>query len=222
LLKAAGDVSYRWEATGATSSLLNYARLVGQSGDVKTMDKICKLIMSKCDDNITIQNKTVALDIYAGFHGIKAINYLIKASAHPNLKYRTAALRMSLSIPGPEVTKKWIDYFPKAIPDARPEIVNMLGIRSDQSALPLITTSLSDKDVNVRTEAAAAIVKLSGDKSLPALIDYMMKFGGQTDQDAAKSAIMLVCGSDNIALLIPILKSGNSPAMKSTIELLKI
>jgi len=220
LLKAAGDVSYRWETTGATSSLLNYARVVGLKDDIKTMDKICKLIISKCNDNITIQNKTVALETYVNFHGITAINDLIKASAHSNKQYRTAAIRMSLSIPGDGVTKKWIEYFPKAIPAARPEIVAMLGIRSDQSALPLLTTALSDKDVNVRTEAAAAIVKLSGNKSIPALIDYMMKFGGETDQNAVKSSLMSICGSDNIELLVPVLKSGNSPAMKSTIEIL--
>jgi HEAT repeat protein len=220
LLKAAGDVSYRWETTGATSSLLNYAREVGLKGDLKTTDKICKLVISKCDDNITIQNKTVALDTYVSFHGIKAMNDLIKASAHSNKKYRTAAIRMSLTIPGSEVTKEWVEYFPKAIPAARPEIVNMLGIRSDLLSLPLLTTALSDQDVNVRKEAAAAIVKLSGDKSVPALIDYMLKFGTETDQEAAKSALMSVSGSDNIALLVPILKSGNTPAMKSTIELL--
>ena len=37
-------------------------RVVGQNGDIKTMDKICKLIISKCNDNLTIQNKTEALD----------------------------------------------------------------------------------------------------------------------------------------------------------------
>jgi HEAT repeat protein len=220
LLKAARDVSYRWEAADATSSLLNYARVVGVKGDVKTMDKICKLIISKCDDNITIQNKTSALGTYVSFHGIRAMNDLIRAASHSNKKYRTAAIRMSLSIEGPEVTKKWVEFYPKAIPPAKPEIVNMLGIRSDKIALPMLTTALSDQDVDVRTEAAAAIVKLSGNKSIPALIDYMMKFGGEADQNAAKSALMSVCGSDDISLLLPILKSGSSPAMKSTIELL--
>ena len=51
---------------------------------------------------------------------------------------------MSLAIPGTEVVKRWIEYFPKAIPEARPEILYMLGIRADQMALPLITASLSD------------------------------------------------------------------------------
>ena len=220
LSKAAKEVSYRWELTGATASLLNYAKVIGLNGDIKTMDKICKLIISKCDDNLTIQNKTVALDTYVGFHGIDAMAYLIKAAAHPNDKYRNAAMRMSLAIPGTEVVKKWIDYFPKAISAAKPEIVTMLGIRGDEMALPLITASLSDQDLNVRKEAAEAIVKISGNKSVPALIDYMMKFNSDSDQEAAKSVLMTVAGSDKMPLLIPVLKEGTPAARKSAIELL--
>jgi HEAT repeat protein len=220
LMNAAHDVSYRWETTGATSSLLNYAKIVGQNGDLKTMDKICKLIISKCDDNITIQNKTAALDTYVGFHGISAMSDLIKAATHPNNKYRCAALSMSLGIPGSEVVKNWIDYFPKAIPSARPEIITMLGIRADLMALPLLTASLSDQDIRVRKEASAAVVKLNGSKAIPSLIDYMLKFDSQSDQEYAKTALMSVCGSDNMSQLAAVLKSGPVSARKSTIELL--
>ena len=76
---------------------------------------------------------------------------------------------MSLRIPGSEVVQKWITYFPKAIPDAKPEIITMLGIRGDQMALPLITSSLSDTDFNVRKEASEAIVKISGNQAINSL-----------------------------------------------------
>ena len=220
LSKAAKEVAYRWEHTGATASLLNYARIVGQNGDIKTMDKICKLIISKCNDNLTIQNKTVALDTYIRFHGIDAMADLIKAAAHANGKYRSAAMRMSLAIPGTEVVKKWIDYFPKAIPAAKPEIITMLGIRGDEMALPLVTTSLTDQDLNVRKEAAEAIVKIIGSKAINSLINYMLVFSSAPDQEAAKSALMTVIGSDNMPFLIPVLKEGPTSARKSAIELL--
>ncbi len=220
LSKAAKAVGYRWEATGATSALINYATVVGHNGDLKTADKICKLIISKCDDNIAIQNKTAALNAYVSLHGIDAMNELIKAVAHANNKYRIAALHMSILIPEKEVAGRWIGYFPKAIPDARPEIINMLGLRLDTAALPLITSSLSDSDVRVRKEAAAAVVKIDGERSINALIDYMLKFNSADDQEAAKTALMTVIGSNNISLLLPVLKNGNSAAIKSTIEIL--
>lgn len=216
---AAKEVEYRWEHTGATASLLNYAKVVGQKGDIKTMDKICKLIISKCNDNTTIQNKTVALDTYVGFHGIDAMPDLIKAAAHINGKYRNAAMRMSLAISGTDVVNKWINYFPKAIPAAKPEIITMLGIRGDELAIPLIAASLSDKDIAVRVASAEAIVKISGSQAINSLINYMLVFSSAADQEAAKSALMTVTGSDNMRFLIPVLKEGTPAARKSAIEL---
>ncbi|TAL65312.1 MAG: DUF1080 domain-containing protein [Bacteroidetes bacterium] len=220
LSKAAKDVLYQWEATGATASLLNYAREIALHGDLTTMDKICKLVISKCDDNQTIQNKTAALDIYVSFHGIDAMSYLTKAASHSNSKYRNAALRMSLAIKGPEVVNKWINYFPKAIPAAKPEIITMLGIRGDEVALPLITASLSDQDLAVRKEAAVAITNISGSQAINSLISYMLVFNSTPDQEASKSALMSVMGTDNISFLIPVLKDGSPAAQKSAIELL--
>jgi len=220
LSKAAKKVSYRWEYSGATSSLLNYAAVIAENGDIRTMDKICKLVIAKCDDIITIQNKIIALDTYVRFHGIDAMPNMIKAIDHSNSKYRNAALRMSLAIPGEEIVTKWIDYYPEAIPDAKPEIITMLGIRGDVLALPLITASLSDLNLRIRNEAAEAIVRIMGNKAIPALIEYMMKFSSESDQEAAKSALMTVAGNDDMPLLIPVLRDGSPSARESAIEIL--
>lgn len=220
LVKAAKNVAFRWETTGATAALISYAGIMGRKGDIKTADRICRLIISKCDDNTTIQNKTAALSTYVGLHGLNAMPDIIKAAGHPNDKYRNAAIQMSMALKEPEVGKRWIGYYPEAIPSAKPEIITLLGSRSDMNALPLVTAALSDPDPKVRKEAASAIVRINGAKSLPVLIDYMIKFSSQSDQDAAKSSIISVCGSDNISLILPVLKSGSASATRSTIELL--
>ena len=98
LLNAAKSYQYHWERTGATSALLNYARIVGEAGDIKTMDKICKLLISKCNDKLTYQNKTTALGIYVSFHGLDAMKYLLKAATHPDKKYRNSAINMTSMI----------------------------------------------------------------------------------------------------------------------------
>lgn len=220
LSKAAKDVFYRWERTGATASLLTFAKVVGKNGDLKTMDNICKLLIAKCDDNTTIQNKIAALDVYVSFHGTEAMPFILKAAGHVNKKYRIAAMRMSLSLSGSEVTGKWIGLFPKAIPDAKPEIISMLGDRKDEKALPLITSSLSYNDMTVRIESAAALTKISGIKAVPDLIDYMTNFTNAGDQEAAKSALMSVINSDKLPLLKPVLKDGPPAAKKSAIGMM--
>jgi len=220
LSNAAKDVSYSWEQTGATASLVKYAGVVGRNGNIKTMDKICKLVIIRCNDDLTIQNKTDALSTYVGFHGIAAMPYLLKAAAHLDKRYRAAAMRMSLAIPGNEIVNKWINYFPKAIPEAKPDIIAMLGERGDKLALSLVTASLSDENFNIRREAAEAVAKLGGNQSINSLVNYLLVFSTEADQEAAKSALMTVTGSDQIPLLIPVLKDGPPPAQKSVIELL--
>ncbi len=220
LSKAARDVLYRWEVSGATSALLNYAQNCGLNGDMKTMDRICKTVMAKCKDKLTVQNKIKAMTIYVGFHGIDAMKVLEKAVENSDKTYRNAALRASLAIPGKEIVSEWIGYFPKAISEAKPEIIAMLGERDDESALALITSSLSDPDQKIRSEAAAALAAVSGSGAVPALIEYMRNSPGQTDQDAAKTALMSVAGNNEIALLKPLLKDGSSSAKKTAIELM--
>ncbi|MCU0363216.1 MAG: hypothetical protein MUE32_07650, partial [Bacteroidales bacterium] len=61
------------------------------------MDRICRTLMSKCDDKTNIQGKIAGLTLYTRFHGVDALPLLVKAASHPNLKYRSAALSISLS-----------------------------------------------------------------------------------------------------------------------------
>jgi HEAT repeat protein len=220
LSAAAKSASYKWEPAASVESLLKYAEVAGKKGNIKSSDKICKLIMTECDDETNIHYKTLALDIYVGNHGIDAMKILQTAAAHPNKKYRNAAMQISLKIPGSEAVKNWIAYFPKAIPAAKPELINLFGKSGDAAAIPLVTSSLSDPDQAVRTQAAETIVKLSGKKAIPSLVTYMMKFSDVQDQEAAKSALMTVLNNETIPDLLTALKDGNASAQKSAIELL--
>jgi len=73
--------------------------------------------------------------------------------------------------------------------------------------------------LNVRKEASEAIVKISGKQAINSLINYMLVFSSTPDQEAAKSALMTVMGSDYMTYLIPVLKEGTPAARKSAIEL---
>jgi HEAT repeat protein len=220
LSKAAKDVNYKWEYSGAAAALILYANSVGGKGDIKTMDKICKTIIAKCNDRNTIQFKTSALETLVNFHGAEAMPYLINAASSPDKSYRNAAFSLSNKIPGSSVTSKWVEFFPKATPQAKPEIINMLGNRKDQLAVPLIKSALSDNDLNIRIEATAAIVRLSGQDAIPSLIDYMVRFTENEDQKNALSALMTVVGSKQMTLFKAVLKDGPPASKKSAIELM--
>lgn len=220
LSKAAKAVSYNWERSGATASLLVYAKIVGSKGDIKTMGKICKTIIKHCNVRSNIQYKTAALETLVNYWGYEAMAFLLEAARHPDKSYRNAAYLFSLSVPGTAVTRKWIENYPGAITAAKPEIIAMLDSRKDELAVPLISASLSDNDPDVRKEAASAIIKIRGNEAIPSLIEYMIRFTGDDDQEAAKSALMSVMDSRRIPELLPVLTTAPPAAVKSAVELI--
>jgi len=219
LLKAAKAVRYRWDHSGATASLLAFARRSAEEGDNKTMDKICKTIIANCNDRNNIQYKTEALSILVDYYGYEAMPYLFEAAGNPEKSYRNAAFQFSLKLKGTPVTRKWVEFFPKAIPVARPEIIAMLGNRKDEYAIPLIAESLFNSDFNIRKEAASALVKISGKDALPALLSYMMK-SSDKDQEPAKEALKTILDSKRMPFVLSALKDADPPGKKSAIELL--
>jgi HEAT repeat protein len=220
LLKAAKSNSFRWEATGATSSLLTYAQTAGWKGDVATMDRVCKMLMKKCNEDQTVQYKTAALETYVRYHGPDAMNYLFKAAVHPDITYRTAAINMPGYNREAEFIEKWIAFFPGAIPEAQPEILYMLGIRGGEKAIPLLTLSLKNDDPAVRCAAAESLARISGKKAVPQLIAYIMEYDTPEDQAAAVASLKITAGSSEILQLKPVLQNGSPAAKKSVIELM--
>ncbi len=220
LLQAARSYSFRWEHTGATASLLAYARRVAEKGDIKTMDNICKLLISKCEDDLNIQNKTAALETYVHFHGIDAMPEILKAASHQNSQFRNAAINMSGTIQNDEVVSRWINSYPKTLAQAKPEIIQLLGEKKDKRALPLVSGALNDPDAGIRQAAATAIASIKGKEAAPELIAYLLKYDSNKDQQAAVSALKTIAGSEETDLLRPVLKDGRSAAKKSAIELM--
>ncbi len=220
LTDAARNISYKWEQTGITSSLMKYAASVGQNGDLKTMEKICRQVIKKCNDALTVQYKIEALNTIVRFQGIDAMGSVFQATASPLAEYVSAAVMMTLDIPGKEVVGKWIGFFPKASLQAKPVIIAMFGERKDKAAFPLVTEALTNENMQVREAAAEAVVQLGGEETVNSLIDYLLLFSSEPDQEAAKSALMSAARADDIVRLVPVLKEGNPAARKTAIELM--
>ncbi len=220
LLKAAKSYSFRWERTGATSALLAYAETVGTKGDLKTADKISKLLIAKCNDKTNIQNKIAALQLYTSLHGGAAFPLIIKAASHPDNKYRNAAIRMTGTLDQTLVAEKWSAYFPKAAPDAKAEILTMLGKTGNKEALPLLTKALDDPSGKVREAAVEALSSVSGRDAIPHLISFMKKYQGEDDQLSAVNAFMTVATGSDMSMVSELLKEGSPSARKSAVDLL--
>ncbi len=207
LASAAADVSYEWDPTGATASLVQYARNLGEKGEVGTMEKICRDVLS----NAPVQYKNAALEALVNYAGYEAIEYLLTEFSKGDLEYRKAILNLAGDIPGKAATRKWI-IFIKSVDDIRKaEIIAMLGNRGDQLAVPYINDALFSAAIEIRTTAAIAIARLMGRESVPELIDYIRSYETTDDQIAGFRALQTVLDSKRRDMIADALEgSGNT------------
>lgn len=220
LLKAARSYDFRWETTGATASLLNYARACMETGNLRTAEKISSMLIRKCNDRSSVQNRIAALQLLTDLKGSSAIDELVRAGTDSDSRYRNAALRISETIQDPAVLRAWIDYLPAAEPFARPDIISFLGRMRDKSALPVVIEAFGDDIPQVRQAAAGALASISGADAAPYVISYMAGQEDPSDQQAAVQAFMNIAGVKEAALLADLLNDGHNAAKQSAIELM--
>ncbi|MCA1741501.1 MAG: hypothetical protein LC630_03325, partial [Bacteroidales bacterium] len=160
LMQAAAEASYQWNPAGAVNSLLLYARNVGLDGDVKQMDRITDLVISKSSSPATAGQRLAAMSVKTAVKGNGALNMLLEAADDPDVAIRGGALRLAVAMPGSDVTKKWIGRYSKVRLEARPEILFMLGERGDVLAVPLMMKALNDPAQEIAGEAVTALARL--------------------------------------------------------------
>lgn len=206
LVSAAEDASYAWDPTGATASLVQYARNLGVKGDMRTMEKICRDVFS----NATVEYKIAALEALVYCKGYEAIEYLLTGFRDGEHEYRKAILDLAGEIPGKAATRKWINMLPAVDYTQKAEIIEMLGERGDLLAVSPIKDALFSSSPVLRVKAAMALAKLQGRESVQELIDYIRSYQTADDQIAGYHALRTVLDSRRRDLIADALEgSGN-------------
>lgn len=207
LVDAATDASYGWDVTGATAALVQYARNVGDKGDEKTMEKICRELFGRAD----IQYQIAALEALVHYKGYEAIGYLLSGFESGDLEYRKAILNLAGDIPGKAATRKWIALMGEVDETRKAEIISMLGERGDGLALSTIKKSLFCSSALVRSASAMSLAKLQGRDAVEELIDYIRSYETGEDQLAGFRALLTVLDSNKRDLVADAIEgSGNT------------
>ncbi|MFO7853195.1 MAG: HEAT repeat domain-containing protein [Bacteroidota bacterium] len=191
LASAAEDASYGWDPTGATASLVQYARNLGDKGDMRNMEKICRDVFS----NATVEYKIAALEALVYCKGYEAIEYLLTGFRDGEHEYRKAILDLAGEIPGKAATRKWINMLPAVDYTQKAEIIEMLGERGDLLAVSPIKDALFSSSPVLRVKAAMALAKLQGRESVQELTDYIRSYQTADDQIAGYHALRTVLDS---------------------------
>ncbi|MBE0666623.1 MAG: HEAT repeat domain-containing protein, partial [Bacteroidales bacterium] len=202
LTKASENAGYKWERTGAVSALLLYAEQAGMAGDKRTMDKITRMVMSKSNTGETAGQRLAAMSVIVSVEGEKALPLLLDAVDDPDIAIRGGVIRMAAMIPGEEATKKWISRYDKVRPEARPEILFMLGQRGDPLSVPLLHEALKNPSAKISAEAVAALARIEGTRAVDPLLAWILTYESEEGHWAAVNALRTILDKNNIGKVV--------------------
>jgi HEAT repeat protein len=207
ILYAAGAAaSFRQDQTGAVRALLLYARNIGAAGDMKKMERITSQVMDANREPGNSGLRLAAMSVVTEVSGSEALGMLLDAAGDPDVAVRAGVLRLATAIPGSDATKKWISRYARVAPDAKADILYMLGERGDEQALPLMMKALDDTSPGVSAAAVAALARLRGPMAVDPLISWLLKYDTEEGHRAAANALITILDSaamQKIAAALP-------------------
>ncbi len=220
LTGAAAAASYRRDQTDAVRALLLYARNIGLAGEVKKMERIASLVMDVSQAPEASSQRLAAMSVIAEVKGSDALGMLLQAAGDTDVAIRVGALRLASAIKGSDATKKWINRYGKVAPEAKADILFMLGERGDELAVPLMMKALDDPSREVSSSALTALARLQGRKAVEPLLSWIVKYDSEEGHRAAASALTTILDSTSIRMVADRLPESSGQATVTLIRLL--
>lgn len=220
LTGAAAEAGFSPEATGAVASLLRYAKKRGVSGDIRSMKRITGLVIDNSTTHATASQRINALGVITEVMGSDALPGLIEAADDPDPVIRAGALRLSASVSGEEATRKWVGAYSRMRPDAKADLLFMLGRRGDAVALPLLEKAMNDPLPAISGEAVQALARIQGRKAAAPLVNWIISYETEEGHRAAADALITILDSSNISLVAAGLKKSHGLSSVTLLRLL--
>jgi len=186
------------ERAEALSLYLLFARRLVESGRTEAGAAIARDLLSAYSSPGESHVAANALDLLVSLLKDRALPDLLAAARGRDAELRAAALELAMSIPGPDVTIRWVAEASASRPEAQADILAMLGRRGDPAALPAVRGALRSPDRSVRLAAVPAAVKLGG----AAVLADILPFFDSRDAKEIAAARQAVLGFD-AALVVP-------------------
>jgi len=212
-------VSSAVERAKAVSRYLLFARRQTGAGQKDACVRICRNMIDKLAASEESQVRSEALSLLVETIGKDAMDDLVRAMDSPDRQYRGRALELATRVPGQEATGKWLGRISEVPPEARADIIDMLGERGDKTALPLLLENLKDVEKAVRLAAIPAVFKLGGREALPNLMPLL---SAGDDEEIALVKLALLGAPGELAVTLAAGAFADAPplAKKALIEVL--
>ncbi len=187
-----------YERTMAPSFYLLYARRLAESGHKTRAINICRILIENYQAQQDSHISCSALSLLADVLGAASLEDLLSSMDSPNQELRARALELAARIPGETTTTRWIEKMEEVPAEAQAQIVEMLGNRGDQTALPLLRQKMKNHRKDVKLAAIPASAKLGGTEVFSELMALL-----GTDQIDEVVAVKLALQRYPSDLLVP-------------------
>ncbi len=177
------------ERARAASLYVLFARRAAELGRKDDALRISRSLLAKNLGADEGQVRSAALTLMSEILGDKVLTHLLQAMDSPDAAFRERALELASAIPGEEATAEWTGRAAVVSPEARAQIVAMLGRRGDPSALPLIKDGLQSEFSPVRVASIGAAAGLGRTGIIPDLAPLWPT--ADTQEAAALKAVFL-------------------------------
>ena len=164
--------------TGASSAARIYRTLWKERGDPAERHVRCAAILG-----------------LASAHGIDAMDELVAAMNSTDDQIRVAATTAAVSMPGEDVTKKWVAHLAAVSADAKPGIISLLAERGGDAAREAVLDSMKERDVGVRVAAIEAARSFEGTSTVPPLVAFLAS-EERAEHDGARQSLEKIPGDE--------------------------
>lgn len=207
------------ERAAAASRYLLYAQRLYENGRKEASLRIGRSLLSKWTGPEESQVRSAALTLLTLSSGKEALPDLVEAMDSPDPAFRAHALDLALEIPGEEATAQWIAKAPQVFPEAREQIIRMLGRRADRTALVFLRECLGSGDKSIRAAAIEAAARLGGE-DIMAVLSPLWQTAGEEEAEALKKAYLSLPAEKSVPDAAGAYTAASPPAKAAIIEIL--
>ena len=207
------------EKSEAAARYLLFAQRLAETGRKEEGLGIARRLLQKNSGAGETQVRSAALTLLAQGLGVEALPELLQAMESPDPAFRGHALEIALKIPGEEAAVRWVAKAAEVPPDARAQIIGMLGRREDRRAISFVESELGSDDKTVRIAAIEAVARLAGNEGSDALFP-LWQTAGEEEAEALRKAFLGFPAEKVIPEVVRIFDASSPPAKAAIIEIL--
>jgi len=207
------------EKSEAAVRYLLFAQRLAEAGRKEEGLRIARRLLQKNSGAGETQVRSAALTLLAQGLGVEALPELLQAMESPDPAFRGHALEIALKIPGEEAAVRWVAKAAEVPPDARAQIIGMLGRREDRRAISFVESELGSDDKTVRIAAIEAVARLAGNEGSDALFP-LWQTAGEEEAEALRKAFLGFPAEKVIPEVVRIFDASSPPAKAAIIEIL--